>query len=254
MAETYATGPFAAPTEQERLRMLERFRDPDTVAILESLPAAESWRCLEIGAGAGSVTRWLSSRCAHVVAADLDVRRLEPAPNVTVLETDITTHAFEPASFDLIHARAVMCHLPTRDQIVADALDWLTPGGWFVVEDVYTLPVGSSPYPAMNVYAQAAAASAQARGADMQWGTKLPGLMAQHGYVDIQVETKPRMIGLGGLADDLWRLNLVQAGPHLIAKGLFTQDALDDCLALIDDPGFVDVRYIGISVWARKPE
>jgi hypothetical protein len=61
------------------------------------------------------------------------------------------------------------------------------------------------------------------------------------------------MIGLGGLADDLWRLNLRQAGPHLIAKGLFTQQALDECLALIDDPAFVDVRYIGISVWGRKP-
>lgn len=253
MVETYATGPFAAPTEQERLRMLERFRDPDTVAVLESLPVRDSWRCLEIGAGTGSVTRWLATHCAHVVAADLDVRHLESASNVSVLETDITTHSFEPASFDLIHARAVMCHLPARDEVVARALEWLTPGGWFVVEDVYTLPVGSSPYPAMNDYAKAAFESAQARGADMQWGTRLPGIMAKLGYVDITVETKPRMIGLGGLADDLWRLNLRQAGPHLIAKGLFTQQALDECLALIDDPAFVDVRYIGISVWGRKP-
>ena len=254
MTETYASGPFSAaiPTEQERLHMLERFRDPDTVAVLDSLPVRDSWRCLEIGAGTGSVTRWLAARCAHVVAADLDVRHLSAAPNVEVLETDITTHSFEPRSFDLIHARAVMCHLPARDEVVARALDWLAPGGWFVVEDVYTLPVGSSPYPAMNVYARAAHESAKARGADMQWGTRLPGIMAQLGYVDVNVETKPRMVGLGGLADDLWRLNLRQAGPHLIAKGLFTQAALDECLALIDDPGFVDVRYIGISVWARK--
>jgi SAM-dependent methyltransferase len=253
VAETYATGPFAAPTEAERLRMLERFRDPDTAALLASLPVEDSWRCLEIGAGTGSITRWLAERCARVVAADLDVRHLSAGPNVEVLETDITTHSFPAASFDLIHARAVMCHLPQRDQVVARALDWLAPGGWFVVEDVYTLPVGSSPYPAMNVYAKAAFESARARGADMQWGTKLPGIMAQLGYVDIDVETKPRMIGLGGLADDLWRLNLRQAGPHLIAKGLFTAEALDECLALLDDPGFVDVRYIGISVRGRKP-
>lgn len=255
MAETYASGPFAAtiPTEQERLRMLERFRDPDTAALLESLPVQESWRCLEIGAGTGSVTRWLAARCAHVTAADLDVRHLEPAANVEALETDVTTHSFAPGSFDLIHARAVMCHLPSRDEVVARALRWLRPGGWFVVEDVYTLPVGSSPYPAMNVYAEAAAESARARGADMQWGTRLPGIMAQLGYLDVHVETKPRMIGLGGLADDLWRLNLRQAGPHLIAKGLFTEAALAECLALIDEPTFVDVRYIGISVRARKP-
>ncbi|GAA3435431.1 class I SAM-dependent methyltransferase [Kutzneria kofuensis] len=254
MVETYASGPFSAeqPTEAQRLRMLERFRDPDTFAILESLPVKESWRCLEIGAGTGSVTRWLADRCSHVVAADLDVRHLEPAATVSVLETDITAHSFPTASFDLIHARAVMCHLPARDEVVARALDWLAPGGWFVVEDIYTLPVGSSPYPAMNAYAKAAFESATARGADMQWGTRLPGIMAQLGYVDVHVETKPRMIGLGGLADDLWRMNLRQAGPHLIAKGLFTPEALDECLALIDDPAFVDVRYIGISVWARK--
>ncbi|GDY31788.1 class I SAM-dependent methyltransferase [Gandjariella thermophila] len=139
-------------TELDRLRLLERVKDPDTIAFLESLPLRDAWRCLEIGAGAGSVAYWLATRCleGHVVAADIDTRHLDPrrVSNLDVQEVDINSHHFAPSSFELVHTRAVLCHVPAREEVIARAFEWLTPGGWLVVEDVYTLPVGSSPYPA----------------------------------------------------------------------------------------------------------
>lgn len=255
----YSAGPFTMDelTERDRLLLLEKFKDADTVKILGSLPMSASWRCLEIGAGTGSVAYWLGAECpdGHVVAADIDTRNLDPhrSANVDVRELDIVSHEFAPSSFDLIHARAVLCHLANRDELLARAFDWLAPGGWLMVEDVYTLPVGSSPYPAMNRYADAAREAARRRGADMQWGNKIPGIMAQNGFTRVTAETKPRLIGQGGLPDDLWRLNLTQAGPHLIRAGLLTQDELDGCLKLIDEPSFVDIRYIGIAAWGQKP-
>ncbi|MGP3924216.1 class I SAM-dependent methyltransferase [Streptomyces sp. 8N616] len=244
-------------TERDRLLLLEQTKDSDTIRVLESLPVAESWRCLEIGAGAGSIAYWLGERCSkgRVVAADIDTRNLDPhrSPNVDIQEVDIATHRFAPSSFDLIHARAVLCHLPARDEVLAHAFEWLAPGGWLFVEDVYTLPVGSSPYAAMNRYAAAAQNAAQIRGADMQWGSRVPGILATLGLGHVTAESKLRLVGTGGLPDDLWRINLKQAGRHLVNGGLLTQDDLDECLALLDNPGFVDIRYIGIAAWGQKP-
>lgn len=257
--DAYSTGPFSMDelTERDRLQLLERSKDPDTIRILDSLPVEESWRCLEIGAGTGSVAYWLCDRCPDggVVAADIDTRNLDSqrSPNLDIQRVDIAHHEFAPSQFDLIHARAVLCHVSARDDVIARAFDWLAPGGWLVVEDVYTLPVGSSLYPAMNSYALAAQHSAHKRGADMQWGSKLPSLLAQCGFVGISAETSPRLIGAGGLPDDLWRLNLRQAGPHLVGGGLIAQGDIDECLRLIDDPSFLDIRYIGISTWGQKP-
>jgi SAM-dependent methyltransferase len=257
--DPYSTGPFNMdePTEGDRLSLLEQTRDPDTIRGLDSLPLSESWRCLEIGAGAGSIAYWLGARCptGHVVAADIDTRNLDPDryPNVDVQELDIVTHDFTPASFDLVHARAVLCHLAARDDVLARAFTWLAPGGWLVVEDVYTLPVGSSPYAAMNRYATATQKSAHKRGADMQWGNRVPGILAQLGFKNVGAQAQPRLLGAGGPPDDLWRINLTQAAPHLIRDELLTQTEIDECLALLDDPGFVDIRYFGITTWGQKP-
>ncbi|AWN30115.1 MULTISPECIES: class I SAM-dependent methyltransferase [Streptomyces] len=256
--DAYSTGPFSMDelTERDRLLLLEQTKDPATIHALESLPLLETWRCLEIGAGAGSIAHWLGERCpqGHVIAADIDTRNLDPhrSPNVEGQEVDISTHTFAPSSFDLIHARAVLCHLPARDEILARALEWLAPGGWLLVEDVYTLPVGSSPYTAMNHYAAAARHAAQARGADMQWGSKIPGILATLGFGNVTAESQLRLVGTGGALDDLWRINLQQAGRHLVRDGHLAQNDLDACLALLDDPNFTDIRYIGITARGQK--
>ncbi|MGH3831357.1 MAG: methyltransferase [Pseudonocardiaceae bacterium] len=71
-------------TERDRVLLLEQVKDPDTIRILESLPINESSRCLEIGAGMGSIAYWLAARCSrgHVVAVDIDTRNLDPQRSV----------------------------------------------------------------------------------------------------------------------------------------------------------------------------
>ncbi|HET9256951.1 MAG TPA: methyltransferase domain-containing protein [Pseudonocardiaceae bacterium] len=257
--DPYSTGPFSMdePTERDRLLSLERAKDPDTIRILESLPINESSRCLEIGAGMGSIAYWLAARCpkGSVVAADIDTRNLDPrrSPNLNVQEVDITTHEFAPSSFDLVHARAVLCHLPAREDVLARAYRWISPGGWLVVEDVYSFPLGASPYPAMNRYAAAAHQAAEQRGGDLRWANRLPAIMAQLGFAHIAADASPQLVGSGGPSDRLWRINLEQTGPHMTKAGILTKAELDDCLRLLDDPHFVDIRHIGIAAWGQKP-
>ncbi|HZM84459.1 MAG TPA: class I SAM-dependent methyltransferase [Candidatus Limnocylindrales bacterium] len=40
------------------------------------------------------------------------------------------------AAFDVIHARAVLTHLPERDEVLARLVAALRPGGWLLIEDV----------------------------------------------------------------------------------------------------------------------
>src|SRR5262245_60645354 len=89
-----------------RLRALEAALDSGTIRFLEALGTCEGWRCLEVGAGAGSIAAWLCQRVGatgHVLATDLDTRFLDAldAPNLEVRRHDITTDELPEGAFDL---------------------------------------------------------------------------------------------------------------------------------------------------------
>ena len=78
--------------EDERLDLLEQIYDP--VSRRRRALVQPGWRCLEVGAGRGSMAVWLAEQVGatgHVVATDVDTRylsRLE-LPNLEVIEHNI---------------------------------------------------------------------------------------------------------------------------------------------------------------------
>jgi SAM-dependent methyltransferase len=127
--------------ERARLRLIEQGSDPKTFQRLDLLGIAQGWRCLEVGAGAGSVAAWMGERVGvtgQVVAIDIDIQHLGwiDAPNVTVQRHDIVAQGFEVGSFDLVHCRALLAHLRDgRDRGLSHMVDALRPGGWLIAED-----------------------------------------------------------------------------------------------------------------------
>src|SRR5436309_6670469 len=108
---------FAADREFEdelgRLRLIEGKGDPFTTRLLTRLGVSRGWRCLEIGAGAGSIASWLADQVGpdgHVVATDIDPRFLRDlkAANVEVRRHDITREDVEADAFDLVHCRSLL--------------------------------------------------------------------------------------------------------------------------------------------------
>src|SRR6266498_3847074 len=101
--------------------MLEEIFDPFSIRNLDRLGVREGWRCLEVGAGAGSIARWLGEIAGpgNVVATDLSTTYLEPLAErgIEVLRHDVTAddNPGAPGEFDLIHCRFVLDHLPLRD-------------------------------------------------------------------------------------------------------------------------------------------
>ncbi|MBV8932937.1 MAG: methyltransferase domain-containing protein [Kutzneria sp.] len=227
------------------------------MAILRQLPLKASWRCLDLGAGAGSTAYWLADRCrdGHVVAADIDVRFLDRtrSDNLEVREFDVGRDEFPAGSFDLIHARSLLCHVPTRDTVLVKAAEWLAPGGWLVVGEPYMFAPETSPYPALRRFYRAVDERWAAQGSDMRWARRLPGLMALAGLHQLGVATRPNCMGLSGVHDSFVLASIRQIGDVMVRDGDITQAELDEMLALFDDTTFVDLRSVFITVWGQRP-
>src|SRR2546429_1997362 len=130
-------------TEEERTRLgaLESVLDPGTIRVFETIGVSKGWRCLEVGGGGGSVTRWLAERVGpdgHVLATDLNTRFLEEidAPNLEVRVHDVVSEPLDPDAFDLVHSRDVLEHIPQREAVLDKMAAAVKPGGWLVAEDV----------------------------------------------------------------------------------------------------------------------
>src|SRR5688572_16327000 len=108
---------YALPNEWEqarrRLELIEECYDPGTIRRFSQIGVGPGWRCLEVGAGGGSITRWLCDRVrptGRVVAVDIDTRFVEDiaADNLEVQQVDVTTAELPRDTFDVVHTRAVL--------------------------------------------------------------------------------------------------------------------------------------------------
>ncbi len=80
MTEYLLSQRSAPDLERHRLGLLQEFHDPLSVRQLEAIGVGEGWRCLDAGAGGGSLTRILAERVGatgSVLAIDLDTTLLE---------------------------------------------------------------------------------------------------------------------------------------------------------------------------------
>lgn len=135
----YVNADIDMATEDGRLAMLEAIQDPGTTRRLDQLGVEDGWQCLEVGAGRGSITRWLAGRvglAGSVVAADIDPRFLTDMPeNVEVRKLDIREEDIETERYDLIHCRALLMHLPDPAAVLTKMVGALRPGGLLLAEE-----------------------------------------------------------------------------------------------------------------------
>ena len=128
----------ALPQQLRRLRTLEELFDTGSIRVLEARGLQPSWRCLEVGAGGGSIARWLAERTAFVLATDLDTTHVREVAgsNLEVREHDLLRDELPDEAFDLIHLRLVLAWLGDRPAALARLQAALRPGGWLVTEEL----------------------------------------------------------------------------------------------------------------------
>jgi len=255
----------AAPEEAARLGTLQSLHDASTVRQFERLGVAPGWRCAELGAGAGSVARWLSDRVGgdgSVTAIDRDTSLLgdlAARPNVTVVEGDLMSMSFGSSCFDLVHSRSVLMHLGDPDAVVQRLVPALAPGGMVLFEEADGAPAQRAstlpgvPAPFLEVMVPLAARWTWARG--------LAAQLVALGFVDVHDDVRENLLTGGSPAAAFWRETLETIRPiitdaaHMEPRGgrAVDDESYDAMITLLEDPGFAVPYAARHRVSARRP-
>jgi trans-aconitate methyltransferase len=247
--------PHAAGDESRRLELFEQRLDPLTIRRLERLGIAAGASCLEIGGGHGSITHWLAKRVGldgHVIATDLQLGFLDAieASNVEVVRHDVRTETFPERSFDLVHARAVLMHLPDDLEVLHRIVSWLAPNGWLLLEEP---DFGMWQADADPVWASHPDAWHQAfPSGSLSRGRSLLRQIHQLDLVDVGADAEADVIEPGTPLAEFYRLSMVATGPPAVAAGALTSE---QAAALIDRPtsaDFLGCGFVHIGVWGRR--
>ncbi|MDH3503074.1 MAG: methyltransferase domain-containing protein [Nitrospirota bacterium] len=124
--------------EFQRLQLVEAANDP-TIRLLEETGIQPGWHCLELGAGAGSMLRWLGNRVGPTgLAVGIDKKTTylhnDDSPPVQIYQGSFLDVPLEQ-SFDLLHSRYVFIHNQEERAILRKLCSLLKPGGWAIFEE-----------------------------------------------------------------------------------------------------------------------
>ncbi len=243
--------------ERKRLAGIEAGADPISRDVLSRLGVEPGWRCAEVGAGGGSLAQWLADRvgdAGQVVATDLDPGHLAAveAPNLQVLQHDLTVDDPPGEPFDLVHTRLVIEHLPDPQDALTRLAGWVRPGGWLMVEagdwsTRYEI-TSSVVFEAVLVAVQKFLASA---GFAPMFGRRLPALFRDHGLVDVSCEARSLMLAGGTPEMELFTLTIERVRAGMVATGLISDEDVAAALDLCADPSFAVMSPALVSAWGR---
>lgn len=244
--------------ERRRLHELAAARDPTTFAVLDRLGVAAGGECLEVGAGAGTVSRGLAERvgpAGRVWSLDIDVRFHDPMPaNVDVRAHDITRDDLPAAHFDVVHARAVLQHIPEREAVLDRLVAATKPGGWVVVEDGDMRAFVEQPLPEpFGTVHRLLAGGASTPWRDPHLGSRLVALMADRGLAGIDVHGASTAMRPHEPSGEWWFLAIERMLPQLVEQAVISRADSDAVREQMRAPGFVMLGPLSLAVWGRRP-
>ncbi len=243
----------ALDSEAERLRLLERIADPRTKRLLADAGMRSGWDCADLGAGGGSIARWMAEQVGptgSVLALDLDTAllcRLGNLPNVSVEEADLSSAPLPGESFDLVHTRNLLMHLPDRERILGELAASAKPGGVLVIEEADGFPVSAATDETFR-------ATVEPLTRRWNWARTLPSLMAGLGLTNLRVFVETEMLQGGTDLAAFWHRTLRTALPLLEAGTGPAEEHVARTLGLLEDPSFWTPFMAVMCVTATKPQ
>ncbi|MBO0881377.1 MAG: class I SAM-dependent methyltransferase [Mycobacterium sp.] len=258
-----ATAPavYTFDNDAEMLGGLAEMFDPFTQHRLTDAGVKAGAHCLEIGAGVGSVAGWMAEQvgeAGRVVATDLDPHLVPSHPSLQVLTHNVVKDRMPDGQWDVVHARAVLQHLPQRREVLAKLAASLKPGGAVVIEEMegaWGSSVLATPDPRAHEifhrYHTALQTILRANGNEPAWCRQVYSEMCQLGLtVDMQAWQRDWPGGTGACL--LAHTVSVQQRTKLIEIGGMSAEDLDLMATLTRDPRFVLRGVLLLSVTGRR--
>jgi SAM-dependent methyltransferase len=252
---------------RERLRLLSEVMGPATRALLGEVKVPAGSLCLDIGCGGGDVTFELARAVGpqgRVVGVDrdetlLDMARGEgQAQNLSnvVFETRDATAWKPDGLLDVVYSRFLLTHLPNPGALVSSVRQFLRPGGVFIVEDIDFRGHFAEPdCPALSRSVALYTKVVQSRGADPNIGPRLPGLLREAGFQEIQMKLVHPAALQGGIKL-LICVTLEKIADAILEDGLATAEELRETLEQLDafarDPHTVLGGPRIFQTWGRR--
>jgi SAM-dependent methyltransferase len=245
-----------------RLSVLSQAMAEATGSLFDRVGIPAGARILDVGCGAGDVTRELASRTSgQVVGLDLDEIKISMAGQDAPANAEFHVGGYEQAEalgpFDVIYARFLLSHLTHPANAVAVFERALVPDGLLVVEDVeFSAHLCEPTRASFRHFVQWYVASAHKRGADPEIGPKLPALLGRAGFIGIDA----RMVqpaALTGPVKAMAALTLAGISEAVESMGVSREtlvDYISDLVKARDDPSvFMSLPRV-TQAWGWKRE
>ena len=247
-------------SELKRLQLLEKVSDPTSQRQMLATGLTTGWKCLEVGAGAGSMMRWLSEKVGtsgKVTAIDVDTRFVENTSlsNVEVIKADINRVTL--TDFDLIHARNVLVHLKDYADTLTKLLSILKPGGWLILEEpdfsaIRFISGTEKESQAVNKVNQAICQMFTNQGKDYALGIHLPALLQQLNLQQLQVNNDVPISSGGSDLATLMKLSALQLAEKYKATGIATDRDIQIYCQFAENPNCWGIFLATVGVSGQK--
>jgi len=255
--------------EQERLERQALQFAQESSWLFDQMGVACGSRVVEIGCGPQGCLSILSERVGptgSVVGVDRSRDAVALArqtvseqglANVEVLERDARSTDLPRASFDFATARLVLVNVPQPEQILAEAVAIVRPGGWVGFHEAdYISHVCDPPNDAWTGLVELLVEYSEQSGIDPFIGRRLPRLMREAGLVDVRVNPIVYVYPCGHANRPILLDFADNLSQRIVAAGLVGERELSEMKAALRrhlaDPDTLVVSHLFFQAWGRK--
>ena len=256
--------------EQERLERQADELAHESAWLFDQIGVRDGWRVVEIGCGPRGCLGLLSQRVGatgRVVGVERSDEQVERArqfvaagclTNVDVLQADARRTGLAEGTFDLATARLVLVNVPEPEQLVAEMVRLVRPGGVVALHEAdSTAQRCDPPLAAQTRLLQLLNACAEMSGIDRSIGPRVPRMLRESGIVDVRVNPLIHVYPPGH-GRRMMLLEFVENARHrILDPNLIAEVELDELTAALrrhlEDPGTLVVSSLFIQAWGRTP-
>src|SRR5260370_30912855 len=252
-----------------RLRLVDEVYGASTRQMLLEAGLSPGMRVLDVACGVGTVSCWMAGQVGptrQVVAVDISSAQFDVAretwkafsdlPEIDFIEASAYGTGLPGESFDIVHARLLLCHLDQPDKALREFHRLLKPGGVAVCHELHLSgAITSPPFSHHRRAVEIAHARGETLGVNYDYGLELPLALMDAGFQApvVRMETP---IYLSGPKKRLWEWTFTEASDGMVSNRVATAEEIATVIAGMrstrEDERVLVAQWPMVGTWATK--